>query len=53
LFRAVVEIVEVSEKTPRIERDLLHRKRRKTARARKARALAADRPMQWDIFSKR
>jgi len=53
LFRAVVEIVETSEKTPRIERDLLHRKRRKKGRARKDRAMAADRPMQWHLFSKR
>jgi DNA-binding MarR family transcriptional regulator len=53
LFRALAEIVETSEKTPRIERDLLQRKRRKTSPSRKARALPVDRPMQWHLFSKR
>src|SRR5260221_11092139 len=54
LYRALTQIVETSAKTPRIERDLLHRSsNHPLRRQKKARALSPDRPMKWDLFSKR
>ena len=54
VFLDIVHIVETSERSPQVNRSLLHvprglGRRRQT----KPRSLMADRPMKWDLFSKR
>ena len=53
LFTDLVRIVEKSEQAPPTDYSLLHRHRGTRHRRRtKARALPADRPMKWNLFSK-
>jgi hypothetical protein len=54
LFSDLLHIVEVSEKAPNVNHSILHPPRKARPRGRrKARALPADRPMKWNLFSKR
>ena len=53
LFPDFIHIVENSEKTPQISHSLVHRQRRSRPRPRKTRMLSVDRPMKWNLFSKR
>jgi len=52
LFSDLVHLVQKSEQAPRIAHSTLQTKR-KARRVQKARALPADRPIKWNIFSKR
>jgi hypothetical protein len=54
LFSDLLHIVETSEQAPQINHSILHPPRKERPRRRtKARALPADRPMKWNLFSKR
>src|ERR1700736_3562409 len=53
LFADLVHIVEKSEQAPRTNHSVLRRQPRTRRRLQtKARALPADRPMKWNLFSK-
>ena len=52
LFSDLVHLVQKSEQAPRIDHSTLQTKR-KARRGQRARALPADRPMKWNIFTKR
>jgi len=54
LFPDLVHIVENSEQTPPLDHSTLHPQRTaRRRRRRRARALPTNRPMKWNIFSKR
>jgi len=55
LFPDLVHIVKISEQAPQINHSILHPPRKaRSRRRRKARvAVPADRPMKWNLFSKR
>jgi len=53
LFRDLVHIVELSDKSPRIHRSVLHPKRKARRHRRKFQHLSVDRPVNWNLFSKR
>src|SRR5437667_12638562 len=53
IFRALVQIVENSEQTPHISHSALHRQTRGARRRKKLAHLSPDRPMRWNLFSKR
>jgi predicted transcriptional regulator len=54
LFPALVQIVEQSEKSSRIKHSLLYRRRKAQKRlSKKHRPLPINRPMRWNLFSKR
>ena len=53
LFRHLLQIVENSEQTPRLSHYALHRQPTRRPKRKKAGALPPDRPMRWDLFSKR
>jgi DNA-binding MarR family transcriptional regulator len=53
LFPDLVHIVETSERSPQIDRSLVHVPRGLgRVRRRKPRPLPPDRPLRWDLFSK-
>jgi len=54
LFPDLVHIVRNSEQAPQLDHSILHPQRKVRGRRRKeARALPVDRPMKWNLFSKR
>jgi DNA-binding transcriptional ArsR family regulator len=53
IFHDLVHVVEISEKIPRFSHLALHRQRRTRPRQIEARPLPPDRPMRWNLFSKR
>lgn len=53
-FRDLGHLIETSERTPQFGHSQLHRKKSARSRRRNKRAhLPADRPIKWDLFSKR